>query len=50
MDRCGRDNQRMNGREAMYLNRITRGMLDNDTSGMQELNSGAMLPDPPRPR
>ena len=49
MDRCGRDNQRMNVREAMYLNRVTRGMLVNDTSGMQELNPGAMLPDPPPP-
>jgi hypothetical protein len=34
----------------MYLNRITRGMLVNDTSGMQELNSGATLPDPPLPK
>jgi hypothetical protein len=37
----------MNVREAMYLNRVTRGMLVNDTSGMQELNPGATLPDPP---
>ena len=49
MDRCGRDNQRMNVREALYVNRVTRGMLVTDTSGMQEPNISATLPDPPPP-
>ena len=47
MDRCGRDIQRMNVREALYANRVTRGMLVSDTSGMQEPNISAALPDPP---
>jgi hypothetical protein len=50
MDRCGRDNQRMNVREALYANRVTRGMLVSDTSGMQEPNTSATLPDPPLPQ
>ena len=50
MDRCGRDNQRMNVREALYVNRVTRGMLVTDTSGMQEPNISAPLPDPPPPQ
>jgi hypothetical protein len=40
----------MNVREALYANRVTRGMLVADTSGMQEHNISATLPDPPPPQ